>query len=61
MVVTFHGGMAAIGYEWGSYNHMRPRDKAPDDHLNRNVAGAMSTYGGSFQGEKKYKTGEVLN
>lgn len=28
-VVTFHAGMTAIGYEWGSKNHLKPNDKSP--------------------------------
>lgn len=27
VVITFHGGMVAIAYEWGSKNHMAPDDK----------------------------------
>lgn len=52
--------MAAIGYEWGSYNHMRPADKSPDEHMNRDVASAMSRVGGGFRGEKEYRTGMLL-
>lgn len=58
LVVTFHGGMVAIGYEWGSYNHMNPQDKSPDEHMNRDVASAMSLIGGSFGREHEYRTGE---
>lgn len=57
LVVTFHGGMAAVGYEWGSYNHMRPMDKSPDDHMNRDVAAAMTKFGGAFRHEHEYKAG----
>lgn len=52
--VTFHGGMVAIGYEWGSKNHMKPNDKSPDDIANVDIANQMSAFAGSFTGEKNY-------
>jgi hypothetical protein len=54
MVVTYHSGMTAIGYEWGSKNHMGNRDKSPDDHANRDIALLMSRYGGEFRDSKPY-------
>lgn len=59
-MVTFHGGMAAIGYEWGSYNHMRPHEKSPDDNLNKMIANSMSRYGGGFRKEKLYRSGKSV-
>eukprot|EP01041_Mallomonas_annulata_P006251 gene6251-12656_t len=50
LVVTFHGGMEAIGYEWGSENHNRPRDASPDDHSNRDIAGALRAFAGTSAG-----------
>jgi len=49
VVVTFHGGMQAIGYEWGSPNHAGSRDAelAPDDLANRFIGGSMQVLGGS--------------
>lgn len=54
MVVTFHGGMVAIGYEWGSKNHMAPNDKSPDDVSNKEIGALMRSFGGSFRNEKLY-------
>ena len=31
LVLTFHGGMVALAYEWGAVNHLPPNDKSPDD------------------------------
>ena len=31
LALTFHGGMRAIGYEWGSPNHPNGRDESPGD------------------------------
>ena len=28
-VVTFHGGISSISYEWGSFNHEKPNDRSP--------------------------------
>lgn len=54
IVVTYHGGMVALGYEWGSRNHMRPKDASPDDRANLDLAKLMSRYAGSFKREKAY-------
>ena len=53
-VVTFHGGMVALGYEWGSRNHLRPKDKSPDDAAHASIAQRMKLFAGSFAGEKPY-------
>ena len=53
-VVTFHGGMVALGYEWGSRNHMRPKDKSPDDNAHRLIAELMGRNAGKFGKEKAY-------
>ncbi len=54
LVVTFHSGMVAIGYEWGSKNHMSPKDKSPDDTANKEIGALMVSFGGAFEKEKKY-------
>lgn len=59
LVVTFHSGMVALGYEWGSKNHMAPRDGSPDDTPNREIGELMASYGGAFAAEKAYP-GEPL-
>eukprot|EP00605_Chrysophyceae_sp_TOSAG23-4_P001873 GSChrysophyteH1.ASY1.ANO1.2067.1 assembled CDS len=48
-VITYHGGMQAIGYEWGSPNHHGndgKNDRSPDDRANRLIAGSMQVIGG---------------
>jgi hypothetical protein len=45
VVVTFHAGMAALGYEWGSKNHPSPTDASPDDNANKQLAALYSQYG----------------
>ena len=59
IVITFHGGMEAIGYEWGSKNHLRPDDQSPDDHCNSMIAEAMKTYAGHFHDVKDYPVGRI--
>lgn len=59
IVVTFHGGMVAIGYEWGSPNHPSPKDKSPDDAANAALAGGMKQVGGSVPGEGPYPVGRI--
>lgn len=54
VVVTFHGGMVAIGYEWGSKNHLSPRDASPDHRANMDVSKIMQSFGGKFQNEGLY-------
>lgn len=53
-VVTFHGGMIALGYEWGSRNHMKPVDKSPDEFAHRETAMLMKELSGSFKNVKAY-------
>lgn len=54
VVVTFHGGMVALGYEWGSRNHLAPKDSSPDDIANLDIATLMQKFAGSFKKEKAY-------
>lgn len=54
LVVTFHGGMQAIAYEWGSNNHRKPNDASPDDHANKQLGETFSYIGGyGFPGVSK--------
>ena len=46
--VCMNIGMVAIGYEWGSKNHMKPADKAPDNNIHSTMARYMVKYGGQF-------------
>lgn len=64
LAITFHGGMQAIAYEWGSPRHYgggggsNPTATAagtedllslsPDDNAQREIAEAMSDFAGSF-------------
>ena len=57
IVVTFHGGMVAIGYEWGSPNHPSPKDGSPDDRANAALANSMKNVGGVVPGEAAYPVG----
>jgi hypothetical protein len=60
MVVTFHGGMVALGYEWGSKNHPAPNDSSPDDSANKQLATLFSEYGGTAgSGESQYKVNRI--
>jgi hypothetical protein len=52
LAITFHGGMRAIAYEWGSPNHNKPNDGSPDENAQKGIADAMSHYGGSVEGKK---------
>ena len=45
-VVTYHGGMVALGYEWGSLGHRKPMDKSPDDSAHVDMAQGMAVFGG---------------
>jgi predicted deacylase len=54
IVVTFHGGMVALGYEWGSRNHPSPRDQSPDELSHKDIATLMKDVAGGFTNEKPY-------
>lgn len=46
--ITFHGGMRAIAYEWGSNNHAnRNNDVSPDDIGFATICQGMGKYGGN--------------
>eukprot|EP00434_Breviolum_minutum_P037293 symbB.v1.2.033064.t1/scaffold4054.1/size45513/2 len=47
-MITFHGGMRALTYEWGSRNHMRNRrsTESPDDAAFRQVGEAIQSAAG---------------
>jgi hypothetical protein len=58
-LVTFHGGMAAIGYEWGSMQHLRGRDKCPDHLAHSAIAKAFVSFAGGFKGEPPYRAAPI--
>eukprot|EP00900_Chrysochromulina_parva_P025221 jgi/Chrpa1/7332/Chrysochromulina_OHIO_Genome00018148-RA len=48
LVVTFHGGMQAIAYNWGSFNYYQSKPhRSPDDVSQRQVAEQMSKFAGT--------------
>jgi hypothetical protein len=53
-LVTFHGGMVAIGYEWGSVQHPRGKDKCPDNTAHQSIGEAFAKFAGGFKREKPY-------
>lgn len=59
LLVTFHGGMAAIAYEWGTPGHPHPRDTSPDDLSHATIAHAMRDFAGKFNGEPLYPVGTM--
>ena len=42
VLVTFHGGMVALGYEWGSMDHPRGQDACPDHAAHKDMAESMA-------------------
>jgi hypothetical protein len=54
VVVTYHGGMIALGYEWGSREHMTPHDRSQDDSANRGIAKNMQLFAGKCEDNKLY-------
>ncbi len=58
-MVTFHGGMTAIGYEWGTEQHRRPNDKSPDHNAHKDIGLSMAMFAGSFKDESHYKSGTM--
>lgn len=48
LVMTFHGGMQAIGYNWGSFNYYRGQPHhSPDDNSQSEIAHQMSRFAGT--------------
>jgi hypothetical protein len=60
MSITFHGGMQAVAYEWGSGNHRGHSSESPDDAAQAAIAGVMREAAGAFRGEK-YPVGRLNN
>ncbi|TMW63577.1 hypothetical protein Poli38472_002518 [Pythium oligandrum] len=64
LAVTYHGGMRAISYEWGSPNHYLPNnphrsEKCPDHKAQLQIANSLSTFGGAFADGSNYPTGTM--
>ena len=62
LVITFHGGMQAIAYNWGSYNYYRGKPhRSPDDPMQAGIAAAMSRYAGSGRVNKAAYRYQTMN
>ena len=56
LVATFHGGMEAIGYEWGTTTkRYKPKDRSPDHNSHHGIATILSTFSGGFDETPPYK------
>ena len=56
--LTFHGGMTAIGYEWGAPSHNHG-GVSPDHSAQKAIAASQSRHAGTFHGEIIYPTGPM--
>lgn len=59
ILLTFHGGMEALGYEWGSLHHLRPNDQSPDHYSHKFIADLMKLYSGKNKNNAYYNTGTI--
>lgn len=64
LAITFHGGMRAISYEWGSPDHYlaghaRTSEKSPDHMAQFQLANVFAAYAGAFQDGTLYPTGTM--
>lgn len=57
LALTFHGGMEAIGYEWGAPTWKSK--KSPDDLAQQEIADAYSRYAGGWFGTRNYQYGPM--
>jgi Zinc carboxypeptidase len=56
--LTFHGGMEAIGYEWGSPNHLAHGSSSPDDFAQAVIADTLADVAGSYMSHR-YPVGKM--
>ena len=47
IVITYHAGMQAIGYNWGSFNYYHGVYASPDDNSMHDVAAQLSRFAGT--------------
>jgi len=65
LAITFHGGMRALTYEWGSPNHdtkdgvEHKSQRSPDDFSQVELGDALSMFSGAFSDGEYYKTGTM--
>lgn len=60
LAITFHGGMVAIAYEWGSFNHKHSGrcttsytcNNSPDHRAEKQLGSLMATFGGGVYQER---------
>jgi len=66
-VVTFHGGINAIGYPWGNYVHLintKKSQKAPDEIAARELANVLKLYSSSSLKNRSipdYTVGDMID
>ena len=57
LAATYHGGMEAIAYEWGAFNHYRGgHTVSPDDAAQTAVAQAMASFGGPLPASSPFNS-----
>jgi hypothetical protein len=57
LAITYHAGMRAITYEWGTPNHISAR--SPDDTSQVLLGSALAQFAGPFADGKLYPTGTM--
>lgn len=45
---SFHGGMQAVTYQWGAYNHQGAEARSPDELALSSISHAMADWAGKF-------------
>lgn len=58
LAITYHGGMEAIAYEWGAWNHMGHNSVSPDDASQSTLANVMADAAGKFKSHR-YPVGRM--
>ncbi|CAK0800383.1 unnamed protein product, partial [Prorocentrum cordatum] len=61
-MITFHGGMRALTYEWGSRNHLAKRHgstESPDDHAFTTVGKSIQSAAGREKSSFFYPLGRI--
>ncbi|DBA01003.1 TPA: hypothetical protein N0F65_006264 [Lagenidium giganteum] len=66
LAITFHGGMRAVAYEWGSPDHYLSKnppksEKSPDHTAQYQLANAMAVYAGAFEDDNTLYPAGTMN
>lgn len=61
LAITFHGGMRAISYEWGSPNHNTPKDYSPDHIAQVELVTQMQILGGHLPSNSVSRNKKNIN